>query len=71
VAGVLAVGLLAGIAGLAAGGSASAPGRRTAPAAPIGAAHVGQPAEAWNDEAAATKEGHNERGEWSNGRGDR
>jgi hypothetical protein len=55
-AGVLAVGLLAGIAGLAAGGSASSPGRRTAPAAPIGAAHVGQPAEAWNDEAAATKE---------------
>jgi hypothetical protein len=55
-AGVLAVGLLAGIAGLAAGGSASAPGRRTAPAAPIGAAHVGQPAEAWNDEATATEE---------------
>jgi hypothetical protein len=54
-AGVLAVGLLAGIAGLAAGGSASSPGRRTAPAAPIGAAHVGQPAEVWNDRATATE----------------
>lgn len=55
VAGVLAVGLLAGIAGLAAGGSASAPGRPTAPAAPIGAAHVAQRAEGWNDGASATE----------------
>jgi hypothetical protein len=54
-AGVLAVGLLAGIAVLAAGGSASAPGRRTARAAPIGAARVGQPAEGWNEGATATE----------------
>jgi hypothetical protein len=51
-AGVLAVGLLAGIAGLAAGSPWSASGGRTAPVSPIGSSVVGGPAEPW-DEAQA------------------
>jgi hypothetical protein len=55
-AGVLAVGLLAGIAGLAAGSSASAPDRRTAPTATIGAVPLVQPAEAWDETPDGTDE---------------
>jgi hypothetical protein len=47
-AGVLAVGLLAGIAGLAAGRPWSGSGGRTAPVSPIGSSPPGGPAEPWD-----------------------